>query len=132
MAKLQSFRESYYYNSGKVSDNVRSLCLSAVAVIWVFKQEANNVTTLPGALYWALLWVIAALAFDFFQYLYASTAWAIYSRRLEKHNVSESQEILAPRAINWPTNAFFLLKIFFALLVYIQIFRYLFAAIKYG
>jgi hypothetical protein len=131
MAKLQSFRESYYYNSGKVSDNVRSLCLSAVAVIWLFKQEANNITTLPGALYWALLWVIAALAADFFQYLYASTAWAFYARRLEKQNVDDSQEILAPRSINWPTDVLFFLKIAFALLVYVQIFRYLFEAIRH-
>lgn len=131
MANLQTFRESYYHNSGKVSDNVRSLCLSAVAVIWVFKQEANSVTTLPGALYWALLWVIAALAADFLQYLYASTAWGFYSRRLEKQKVKDTQEILAPRAINWPTNVLFYLKIFFALLVYVQILKYLFAAIKY-
>ncbi|MCK9691874.1 hypothetical protein [Pseudomonas syringae] len=130
MPKLKEFRQDYYYFSGKVSDNVRSLCLSAVAVIWVFKQEAGGVTTLPTALYWALLWVICALAADFMQYLYASLIWGIFSRYKENKGIDQDAELLAPAILNWPTNLFYLFKILFAIAVYIQIFRYLFEVIK--
>lgn len=130
MSKLKDFRDGYYYHSGKVSENVRSLCLSAVAVIWVFKQDANQMTTLPIPLYWALLWVIAALAFDFCQYLFASSAWGIFTRIQERKKVSEDAEISAPAILNWPSILFFYLKTASALLVYIQIFRHLYAVIR--
>ncbi|WP_369301470.1 hypothetical protein [Pseudomonas sp. N2-5-1-1] len=132
MPKLKEFRQDYYYFSGKVSDNVRSLCLSAVAVIWVFKQEIGGLTTLPTALYWALLWVICALALDFMQYLYASVTWAVFSRYKEKKGFDQETELLAPAVLNWPTNLFYVLKILSAVAVYIQILRYLFGVIKPG
>lgn len=129
MAKLSDFREGYYVHSGKVSDNVRSLCLSAVAIIWVFKQDAAEATNLPAPLYWALLWVFVALALDFAQYLYASSAWGVFVRIKEKQNITDDQEIVAPEFLNWPSILFFHLKTLAALLVYVQIFRHLYSVI---
>jgi hypothetical protein len=129
MAKLSSFREGYYHHSGKVSDNVRSLCLSAVAIIWVFKQDAVGATNLPTPLYWALLWVFVALALDFAQYLYASSAWGIFVRLKERQHVADEQEITAPWILNWPSIAFFHLKTLSAILVYVQVFRHLYSVI---
>ncbi|UEB94639.1 hypothetical protein LIS66_19970 [Pseudomonas sp. HN2] len=130
MAKLEDFREGYYVHSGKVSDNVRSLCISAVAIIWVFKQDANQVTNLPVPLYWALLWVVAALAFDFAQYFYASSAWGIFTRIQERRNVADDTELDAPPILNWPSIMFFYLKSFSAVMVYVQIFRHLYAVVR--
>ncbi len=129
MAKLSDFREGYYVHSVKVSDNVRSLCLSAVAIIWVFKQDAAGATNLPAPLYWALLWVFVALALDFAQYLYASSAWGVFVRIKEKQNITDDQEIVAPEFLNWPSILFFHLKTLAALLVYVQIFRHLYSVI---
>lgn len=129
MAKLEDFREGYYVHSGKVSDNVRSLCLSAVAIIWVFKQDANQITNLPVPLYWALLWVFVALALDFAQYFYSALAWGIFTRVQEWRGVDDETELDAPPMLNWPSLVFFYLKSLSAVLVYVQIFRHLYAVI---
>ena len=130
MPSLKEIRKDYYFFTGKVSENVRALCFSAVAIIWVFKQETKGGMMLPEPLYWALLWVLVSLTMDFLQYFYGAVVWGYYSRIQEKLDPNQEAEYLAPRWFNWPTNAFYYLKVFFAVCVYLQIFRYLLDAIK--
>jgi len=41
--KLKDAREIYYFYSGKTSDLVRQLGLAGIAVIWLFKYDAQGI-----------------------------------------------------------------------------------------
>ena len=40
MPDLQEYREAHYHNTGKVSDNVRTLAISAIGIIWIFRTKS--------------------------------------------------------------------------------------------
>jgi hypothetical protein len=112
MPKLQTYREAHYTNTGKVSDNVRTLSISAIGIVWIFKtQNASGGYVIPGQLYYPILLVFAAMSLDFIQYLYGSIAWYMFFRLKEKAGIQEEVEILAPPAINCPSYIFFFGKV---------------------
>lgn len=108
--KLKDCRESYYYNSGKASDISRQLGFAGLALIWAFRVSSTGTTVIPSDLRWASFMLIIGLALDFLQYIVATIVWGIYHRFKERKHTSEDQDFLAPRAINYPANACFLLK----------------------
>lgn len=110
--KLKDAREYYDKRSTKLSDVVRQLNFAGIAVIWLFRTgEKTGGIPYSRCLMWPLGLLICSATFDLLHYAYASAAWGIFSRLEEKKLKSDRQradrEIHAPRAINWPTLAFF-------------------------
>jgi len=124
--RLADCLEAYQYNSGQVSSNVRQLGFAALASVWLFKSTSKGETvTLPLLLWWVGGLSVAALFFDFVQYLWNATAWGQYHRRQELKGIAVNEEFLAPTWINWPGNGLFVLKVcclflcYFLLLVFL-------------
>lgn len=112
MPKLEDYRKKHYVATKQVSDNVRSLSLAAIGIVWIFKvQTANGGYQLPAGLYCPVILIFAAMALDFLQSFYSSVAWYMVFRCNEKDKVAEDQELKHSAKINWPTYTLFYAKI---------------------
>jgi hypothetical protein len=107
--KLQKCLESYEYNSAKASDISRNLCFAGLALVWAFRITRGDTTDIPPILRYAGVLLLIGLALDFLQYITGTVIWGSYHRYKEK-KVSNSDEFLAPKQINWPVNTLFVLK----------------------
>lgn len=117
---IQDAQEKYNYNSGKASDLTRQLSLAGLAVVWLFKFDKGG-PRVPSELFVPAGIFILALFLDYLQYAYASAAWGYWGRAKEKSNNDESK---APRAINWPTIAFFWAKLAATSAAYVLLLNY--------
>ncbi|TMP37096.1 hypothetical protein [Pseudoalteromonas rubra] len=104
MPVLDKFRQYHYDATVKVSDNTRTLALSAVGIVWLFKNQNGGVYEIPNDLLVPLILVVIALALDFGQHVYRSIAWHIKFRieekRLGKKEITEETELYASKWIN--------------------------------
>jgi hypothetical protein len=112
MPKLEDYRKKHYSATRQVSDNVRSLSLAAIGIVWIFKvQTDNGGYQLPEGLYCPVILIFAAMALDFLQSFYSSVAWFMVFRCNEKAEVAEDKELKHSARINWPAYTFFYAKI---------------------
>lgn len=124
--KLEDARSAYEDFSGRASDIARTLALSGIALIWVFKVDSQNGPQVPQELVVPGIWLVVHLALDLTQYLYATIAWGLFHRWKEHWRpVAADKDFLAPRAINWPTNAFFYGKVVAVGIAYWYLLAYL-------
>ncbi|MFQ6333999.1 hypothetical protein [Methylophilus sp. 3sh_L] len=98
MPTLQTYRDYHSDATKKVSENTRTLALSAIAIVWLYKvTKPEGGFTLPEELITPLLLVFFALAADFSQYLYGSIAWHIIFRleevKLHKGLITEDSNL---------------------------------------
>lgn len=129
--KLADCLKAYQYNSGQASTNVRQLALAALGAIWLFKNtDAGGSIALPLHLWWVGGISIAALFFDFVQYLWNAAAWGGFHRKQELRGMDENTDFLAPRWINWTGNGFFIVKVFCTALSYILLLIFLVTKIQ--
>ena len=128
--KLKDCRDSYYDYSKKASEILRYLGFAGIALIWMFRVEKAGVTTVPVALVWPAILLVSGLTLDLFQYVYGTIAWGTYHRMMEKRDTPEDKEFEAPRWLNWPTNAFFTLKIPAIAVAYILLLNFLFGKLQ--
>ena len=75
---LSDARGHYEYHSGKVSEVCRQLGYAGIAVVWIFKVDGVNAVPQPLVLPTVML--VAALALDLLQYVYAAIAWGVLNR----------------------------------------------------
>lgn len=127
--KLKDARENYYFYSGKTSDLVRQLGLAGIAVIWIFKYEVQGIPKVPEALALPLVLIVLGLALDLLQYAVATSIWGIFQRQKEKNGVGEDTDFLAPKQFNWPTIAFFVLKVLSIIAAYAYLLQHLAATV---
>ena len=126
----QDCLQAYQEFTGKASENTRQLSFAALAVIWIFKPEsAAGHYLFPGLLLWAGVFAVAALSFDFLQYGYGAAAWGCFHRTKERSGVSRQDEFRAPDWMNWPTNAFFIVKVISVIVSYVLLLVYLFKVV---
>ncbi|MBP6276481.1 MAG: hypothetical protein KA393_03630 [Limnohabitans sp.] len=123
--KLSKIREDYYYFSGKASEVTRQLSLAGIAVIWIFKSEAQNQLAIPKQVLEPLTLFIGSLAVDLMQYVIASLVWGAFARFHEKRGVKDSGEVIAPNYFNYPAIVFFWTKIALAIAGYILLLLFL-------
>ena len=121
MPKLQDYRVAFYEFTGKVSDNVRALALASVAIVWVFKIQDDKTLSIPDDLQMALFMSVAALGFDFLQYLVNSFIWYCFYRSKEIEGCPEEKEVYSNEWWNVPGYLFFLLKIICLFISYYNI-----------
>ncbi|MBU8920576.1 MAG: hypothetical protein KOO63_01835 [Bacteroidales bacterium] len=109
--KLENALESYYYNTGKVSEAVRSLALAGIGIIWVFRVPESKGFEVVGDLYLPAALFAISLALDLLHYVAGTVIWGTYHRYKEtRSNVDKETEFLAPLWLNWPTNVLFWAK----------------------
>ncbi len=115
--KLQDFRNDYYTFSGKVSDITRTLALSAIAVVWIFRKDIPVPSApiahflLPKLLLFGAIGAVLTLSLDLCQYIWATAIYGWWSRHKERHGVKLDAEIRVPPWFNWPTLFFFWSKL---------------------
>lgn len=132
MSNLQEYREAHYMNTGKVSDNVRTLAISAIGIIWIFKiQNANGGYEIPAALFYPVLLVFIAMLLDFAQYIYGSIAWGLFFRKKEKEGKTEDEKIYAPTSITQPSYILFYSKVIVICFAYFFIIKFLTGSVNW-
>jgi hypothetical protein len=127
--KLKETREAYYELSRTLSEINRKLGFAGIALIWLFKQGPDGKATVPAELRIPALAIVSALTLDFLQYVWSTAAWARFARRNEKEGKNDDDEVNAPDWINWPTLAFFWLKVVAMAIGYYGLLRYVVALI---
>lgn len=127
--KLKDARDLYYFYSGKTSDLVRQLGLAGIAVIWLFKYEAQGVPKVPEALVLPLILIVLGLALDLLQYAVATCIWGVFHRLKEKSGIGEDKSFLALKQLNWPSIVFFITKAIATIAAYVYLLRYLAATV---
>lgn len=126
--KLSDVRKAYYDYTAQTSALVRQLCYAGIAVIWLFKIESSEskIPQIPEDLIVPLFCIVAALAFDFFQYAVASFIWGFYHRCKEKYPYkSKDKDFLAPRYFNWFGIFFFWSKVALVITAYVLLLCFL-------
>jgi hypothetical protein len=124
--KLQDLRSAYYEFSGKASDIARTLALSAIAIVWIFKVEGKD-----GSLRFARPLVIGAggavlaLSLDLLQYVWGALLWGGWARLKERRGTRRDEEFRAPAWFNWPGLVFFWGKLAAILASYVVLLEYL-------
>ena len=116
--KIEKCLESYEYNSGKASDICRQLGFIGLALIWAFRVTGGDKPTIPCVLRYAGVLLVMGLALDFLQYIVGTIIWGGY-HRYKENRVGNDDDFLAPRQINWPVNALFVLKLVTIFVAYI-------------
>jgi len=134
MAKteLKEFKEGYYYNSGKASDICRQLSFAGIALIWIFKNDAEGSIALPNDLLWPALFFIACLIFDLLQYVVATAIWGMFNTWHERRGLGPKDEVGAPDYLNWPGVFFFWGKIVLIIIGYVNLLTYVISAIYFN
>lgn len=83
MRQLDDYRVVAEYYTGKASDVARTLALSGLAIIWIFKQDGDNGPQLSDAFFAPALWLVVALVLDLLQYVIGAVIWTAFHRRHE-------------------------------------------------
>ncbi len=135
MPNLDKFRQDHYDATAKVSENTRTLAISAIAIVWLFKKGDGGVYEVPEALLYPLLLVVLAMSLDFCQYVYRSIIWHIIFRKKEKelHDgaITEQTELYVHSYINFLGYAFFYAKIICLVFAYWTLLTYFLNTVKW-
>jgi hypothetical protein len=125
MTKLSEFKKDYQELSGKASDVARQLSFAGIAIIWIFRVNKDSGVTLNSELILPTILLCCSLACDLLQYIWGSIVWGSFHRYHEKRTDSKyDPELTAPPILNWPSLAFFYLKLIGVILSYIFIIKY--------
>lgn len=115
MANLEKFRQYHYDATVKVSENTRTLAVSAIAIVWLFKKEVAGSYEISKELLPPLAWIFGALTLDFLQYVYRSVIWHYIFKKKENElangSIKESTELYVSDLVNLAAYVFFYLKI---------------------
>jgi hypothetical protein len=123
---LDEARKTYYEFSGKVSEIARTLSLSGLAVIWIFKIDSKEGPHVPQPLILPAFLLVLALALDFLQYVVQTAVWGTFQRYKERIGTTEKATFKAPAWFNWPATFFlFPAKILVVCSAYVVLLNYL-------
>lgn len=124
-SKISDFKNDYYFFTGKLSDINRQIAFAGIAIIWVFKKGENSEIQIDNDLVLPAILIVCALAFDIFQYIYQSITWSIFYTYYNRKYKKEEQKIESPEYLNYPSWAFFFIKVILVLIAYWNIFEVL-------
>lgn len=99
---IEISRTAYYESSGTLSELVRKLAYTGIAIIWIFKTGDNLSFVIPQDLLWGMYFCGATLFFDVFQYAWKTIIFGYWHRKLEKIP-DKNKPNKHPRWFNWPT-----------------------------
>jgi len=91
--KMKEARDERAFYSGKLSDIIRQLGLTGLAVIWFFsRNQLPNESGIPKWLIPAGLFILLSLAFDLLHYAAGARFWRDFIKRKDLE-IRERQEI---------------------------------------
>lgn len=135
MPILEKFRQHHYDATVKVSENTRTLALSAIAIVWLFKRENGSTYEMPESLLRPLALVLIAMSLDFVQYVYRSIVWHFLfraqERKLERKEISEQSELYINSWINFPGYLLFYAKVLCLIFAYWKLLDYFLSIVKW-
>lgn len=125
--KLQDYRETYYEFSGTASEISRKLAFAGIALVWLFKIESTPVPKIPEDLVLPIGLLTISLAFDLFQYVFASAIWGIFQYYQERKlsDISDNPTLSAPSILKFPQFFFFWSKLAASITAYVLIVKYI-------
>ncbi len=136
MPNIDKFRQYHFDATTKVSENTRTLALSAIAIVWLFKTEKDGQYIVPEVLLIPLLLVVGGLALDFLQYIYRSVVWHVIFRRKEKElskgKITEQTELYVSPWVNFFAYLFFYAKAILLVVAYWKLATYFYSVVKWS
>jgi hypothetical protein len=136
MAKLQKFRDYHYEATVKVSDNTRTLALSAIGIVWLFKEEVGGSYVMPELLKIPILLVLVSMALDFLQYVYRAIVWHRIFRSKEallaQKKITESEELYVSACVNFLGYCFFYSKVIALSFAYLGLLQFFIVTVKWA
>jgi len=134
--KLQDFRNDYYVFTAKTSEIARTLALSAIAIVWIFRKDIPvsgqpiAYIVLPKLLLFGAIGAVLTLTLDLCQYAWASAIFGWWCRFKERRGIKLDAEISAPPWFNWPTLLFFWSKLASIAVTYFLLARFLLGQVQ--
>lgn len=128
--KLSEYKQTYYEFSGKSSDVARKLAFAGIALIWIFRVEADGGLVIPRGLFFPAILLALTLGFDLLQYISATAVWGMFQWKEEGKlkDPKEDPDLDSPSWLKWPQFVFFLLKLGTILLAYFFLIKHVWAA----
>jgi len=125
--KLSEYDKDYYGFSAKAGDIARQLALAGIAIVWLFKVEANGSLALPKLLAWPTIAFVVSLAADLLHYLVQSITWGRFAYVQRKaHGKGDDDAIPDPPGYyNWLPLVLFYCKTTVVVVGYWWLFDYL-------
>ena len=109
---LRQLKKDYEDLSNAASEVGRKLAFAGIALVWIFKTEAEGAYRIPADLYWPTALIMSSLAADFLQYVLATTILYACFRRLEGDtSVSASTDFQLSIWANRPAWTLWLVKL---------------------
>jgi hypothetical protein len=96
-----------------------------LALIWIFKIDADGNPQVPQNLILPAFFIVIALSSDLLQYLSGTIAWGTFNRIKELGGADNVAEFKAPRYINWATQFFFVMKMLTIIVGYYLLTKFL-------
>jgi hypothetical protein len=131
--KVQDYRETFYWYTGKASDITRQLSFAAIAIIWIFKKDGGTALTVPRELLMPGLLIVLALSFDLLQYCLGTVIWFLFYRIKEWQGIGDDVDI--DRHNVWlevPINVAFWIKVLCLGAAYILILKFLLRTLSFA
>lgn len=132
--KLSEYDKDYYAFSAKAGDVARQLAFAGIAVIWLFKIDASNATSLPKQLWWPAAAFICSLTADILHYLIQTMIWGRFAYvQRTKHGKTDDDVIPDPPSwYLWPANLLFYVKTVSVVTGFALLFHYLWGRIAFA
>lgn len=117
-ANKESFTKS-------ASDLGRTLCLSGLAVVWIFRSPSAYGSAIPPWLMWCSLLIVVSLALDLAQYLVGAYRVGRFGRTMEKEGKGDNDTVEYPMDHPKPINRLWAAKIIFVSVAWLGLIAYI-------
>lgn len=121
--KIADARAFYFDYAEKFNDRLRTLAMTGIGIIWVFKESNPTGSWIPGALLSPGVLLVAALALDVLQQAYGMLAWRFVAGKGEGD--APDRQIQPARWLDWPTMTMFYARMLLVFAAYIWLLAYL-------
>jgi hypothetical protein len=88
-AKKNTFTKS-------ASDLSRTMCLSGLGVVWIFRVSTKTGSAIPAWLMWCSLLIVLSLLFDLLQYVSGAYRVDRFARKKESEGLKDSDNVEYP------------------------------------
>ncbi|MGJ8633235.1 MAG: hypothetical protein ACSHX7_04885 [Luteolibacter sp.] len=109
--KLSDARDSYYQNTGTLSELTRKMSYSGIAVIWLIKTNKDLASAYESWWIWIIGGFVLALTCDILQYVFLAVSWGLFNHHKHQQGVELDDDIEAPSYLNNGGLFFFITKV---------------------
>jgi len=121
--KVRDARAFYFDYAKKLDDRIRTLAITGIAIIWVFKQTTDAGFKVPQQLVTPGVLLITALALDVLQLAYGMIAWGKMAKR--GAGKEPDYDIEKPAWLNWPTMFMAYSRMLFVFAAYVLLIKHM-------